>query len=54
MLWANSIDDRLMIFFLFFLENRLRHFIQFLYEIPKPLFLGKIFENIILSFYPVC
>ena len=27
-LWANSADDKLMILFLFVLENRLRHFMQ--------------------------
>ena len=28
MLWANSADDKLMKFFLFFLENRIWHFMQ--------------------------
>ena len=27
-LWADLADDKLIIFFLFILENRLRHFIQ--------------------------
>ena len=28
MLWTISADDKLMIFFLFYLENRIRHFMQ--------------------------
>ena len=28
MLWANSSDDKFMIFFIFFLENRIRHIMQ--------------------------
>ena len=26
--WANSADDKLVVFFLFFSENRLRHFMK--------------------------
>ena len=33
MLWANSADDKLMIFFLIFLENRIWHFMQILLTI---------------------
>ena len=45
-LWANS-DDKLMIFFLFFPENRIRHFMQTvfigdnLHEMSKPVFWEK-------------
>ena len=40
--WANSADDRLMIFFLFSSENRVWHFMQivsigdYLHEMSKP------------------
>ena len=45
--WIISADDKLMIFFLFFLENRIWHFMQIvsigdnLQEIPKPVFWKK-------------
>ena len=44
MLWADSADDKLMIFFLFFLENRNWHFMQIvsnvdnLHEVSSPIF----------------
>ena len=31
-LWANSADDKLMIFFLFFPENRMQHFMQIVFN----------------------
>ena len=46
-LWANSADDKLMIFFLFFSENRIWHFTQIvssgdnLHEMSKPVFWRK-------------
>ena len=42
-LWADSADDKLMIFFLFFPENRIWHFIQIfskgdnLHEVSNPI-----------------
>ena len=60
MLWEDSADDKLMIFFLFFLENRIWHFMlwrQFAWSI-KSHFLGKIrkiFQNVVCwNFYPAC
>ena len=69
-LWANSADDKLMIFlFFFFLENRIRHFMQIgdnLHEANlrqfawnvKTRFLGKqwkIFQYVVCwKFYPQC
>ena len=56
MLRANSADDKLMMFFLFFLENRIRHFMQIvsigdnLHEVSNPIFYEKeekIFQNVI-------
>ena len=48
---ANSADDKLMIFFLFFPEKRLWHFMQsvslgykFAWNITQPIFLEKYFE----------
>ena len=43
-LWAFSADDKLMIFFLLFSENRIWHFMQIvsLHEISYPVFLKKI------------
>ena len=47
MLWANSADDKLMKFFLFFLENRIWHFVQIvslgdnLHEVSDPVFTEK-------------
>ena len=47
-LLANSADDKLIIFFLFFLRKWLRHFMQIvplgdnLHEMPKPIFWEKI------------
>ena len=44
MLGANSADDKLMIFFLFFLANRIWHFMQIvslgdnLHEVLNPIF----------------
>ena len=46
-LWAFSADDRLMIFFLFFPENRIWHFMQIvslgdnLHEMSYPVFWEK-------------
>ena len=50
--WANSADDKMMIFFLYFLENRLWHWCHLSYlpqtvgpsshEMLKPIFLEKI------------
>ena len=46
-LWANSVDAKVMIFFLFFPENRIRHFMQIvstgdnLHEMSKPVFWEK-------------
>ena len=46
-LWANSADDKLVVFFLFFWENMLWHFMQIvslgdnLHEMPKPIFSEK-------------
>ena len=46
-LWTNSADDTLMIFFLFFLENRIWHLMQIvsygdnLHEMSKPVFWVK-------------
>ena len=43
-LWADSADDKLMIIFLFFLENRIWHFMQIvslgdnLHEVSDPIF----------------
>ena len=45
-LWANSADDKMTISFLFFLENRISHFIE-MHEMSKPGFLKnkkKIFK----------
>ena len=47
MLWASTADDKLMKFFLFFLENKIRHFKQIgylgdnVYEMSDPIFYGK-------------
>ena len=52
MLWANSANDKLMIAFLFFQENRIRHFMQSV----KSYFLGKIkkyFKMSPLKFLPI-
>ena len=44
MLWADSADDKLMIFFLYFLANRIWHFMQSvssgdnLHEVSNPIF----------------
>ena len=50
MLWANLTDNKLMIFFLFFQENRLQHFMQI---VPsgnvKGFFLEKIRTSILLK-----
>ena len=46
-LWANSADDKLMIFFLLSPENRIWHFMHiisfgdYLYEMSKPVFWEK-------------
>ena len=46
-LWANSANDKLLILFLFFPENRIWHFTQIvfigdhLHEMSKPVFLKK-------------
>ena len=46
-LWAFSADNKLMIFFLFFPENRIRHFMQIvslgdnLHEMSNPVFWEK-------------
>ena len=46
-LWASSADDKLMIYFLFFPENRFRHFMQIvscgdnLHKMSKPVFQEK-------------
>ena len=43
MLWANSADDKLMTFFLFFQENKIWHFMQIvslgenLHEVSNPI-----------------
>ena len=43
-LWANSADDKLVVFFLFFPENRILHFMQIvsigvdLHEMSSPVF----------------
>ena len=61
-LWAFSADDKLMILFLFFPENRIWHFMQivrrqFAWNV-KSCFLGKIrkiFQNVCCwKFYPEC
>ena len=40
MLLADSADDKLVIFFLFFLENKIWHFMQIvnLHEVSNPIF----------------
>ena len=61
MLWANSAYNKLVIFFLFFLEkNDLTLFAncllrkQFAWNV-KTYFLGKIFQNVVCwNFYPAC
>ena len=58
MLWANSADNKLMIFFLFFLENRIWHFMQIVSwgESVRSYFLGKTRKKIskccLLKFLP--
>ena len=63
-LWAFSADDKLMIYFLFFPENRIRHFMQIvssgdnLHEMSYPVSeknKKKIFQNAVCwKFYPEC
>ena len=59
-LWANSADDKLVIFFLFFPENRIWHFMQIvsivdnLLERSIPVFREKHFKCHLLKIYPEC
>ena len=61
-LWASCATNKLIIFFLFFSANRLRHFMQItskgdnLHEISKPIFSKKYKHNVskycLLKFLP--
>ena len=60
---ANSADDKLMTFFLYFPQNRIRHFMHIgdiLYKMSNPIFWKKKknMENISINtywkFYPEC
>ena len=53
-LWADSADDKLVIFFLFFLQNRIRHFWgDNLHEMSDLIFYTKIFQNFLPSMQSV-
>ena len=50
---ANLADSKLVIYFLFFRENRIWYFMQFACNV-KSCFLRKIFQNVCWKFYPEC